>query len=195
MPPEILSDLLTCQKITANIARKRQEGLITKKLRGLEEDEVMPIQRAVESIQKGLGLAQTASGVTVEPEVDAMAMQWRDRLLAGDMELQSDIFGMLQQRESGAWDFTRQELGQMVTTMRRDKEVSEAARAAAAAAAAAEAAEQAVMEDGSLVPLNTAGTAGMLTGKQKKSGSKAGLYARSHFGSTRGTHSSPGPFT
>ena len=58
---------------------------------------------------------------------------------------------------------------------RYNKEVSEAARAAAAAAAAEEDAEQAVMEDGSLVPLNTAGKAGMLTGKQKKSGSKAGL--------------------
>ena len=62
---------------------------------------------------------------TVEPEVDAMAMQWRERLQEGDMALQSDIFGMLQQRDSEGelrvWDFTRQELGQMVTTMRRDK--------------------------------------------------------------------------
>lgn len=44
MPPTVLEELLRCQKITANIARKRQEGLITKMLRGLEEDEVMPIQ-------------------------------------------------------------------------------------------------------------------------------------------------------
>ena len=61
----------------------------------------------------------------MEPEVDAMAMQWRERLQEGDMALQSDIFGMLQQRDSEGelrvWDFTRQELGQMVTTMRRDK--------------------------------------------------------------------------
>jgi hypothetical protein len=52
--------------------------------------------------------------------------------MAGDKETQSAVFGLMQQSDS--WDFTRQELGQLVTSARKEKEDAEAVRAAAVAA-------------------------------------------------------------
>ena len=158
MPEEVRDEVYATIKINSNIARKRSEGRVTKLLRGLDDDEVLPIQRAVENLQAGVGL------LTVTPEVEEAATRWRELLLAGDKETQSEVFGLMQQSDS--WQFTRQELGQLVTSARKEKEEADAARAAAAKAKAAAEAEATVMADGTSVP--KAGAAP--TGKRKKGG-------------------------
>lgn len=158
MPDDVRSEVYATVKISSNIARKRSEGRVTKLLRGLDDDEVLPIQRAVENLQSGVGL------LTVAPEVEAAATQWRELLLAGDKETQSAVFGLMQQ--SDGWNFTRQELGQLVTSAKKEKETAESAREAAAAEKVAAEQEATVMADGTVVPSVKAAP----TGKRQKGG-------------------------
>lgn len=158
MPEEVREEIYATIRISSNIARKRSEGRVTKMLRNLEDDEVLPIQRAVENLQAGVGL------LTVTPEVEEAATRWRELLMAGDKETQSAVFGLMQ--ESETWQFTRQELGQLVTSARKEKEEAEAARAAAAQQIQEAEAEATVMADGTVVPSADAPP----TGKRKKGG-------------------------
>jgi ribosomal 50S subunit-associated protein YjgA (DUF615 family) len=158
MPDHIRDEVYATVKISSNIARKRSEGLITKYLRGLDDDEVLPIQRAVENLQSGVGL------LSVTPEVEEAATRWRELLMAGDKETQSAVFELMQQSDS--WKFTRQELGQLVTSATREKGEADAVRAGAAAAKEALEAAATVMADGTVVPSAKGGT----TGKRKKAG-------------------------
>ena len=112
---------------------------------------MMPIQRAVDNIIAGVGV------LSVDPAVEMRAMSWREALVAGDKETQSEVYALLLEGQRGEteWSFTRQELSQMVTTSRREKEEAEAARAAEAAAEAAETLETAVLlEDGTMARPN-----------------------------------------
>lgn len=158
MPEEVREEIYATIRINSNIARKRSEGRVTKMLRNMEDDEVLPIQRAVENLQAGVGL------LTVTPEVEEAATRWRELLMAGDKETQSAVFGLMQQSET--WQFTRQELGQLVTSARKEKEEAEAARAAAAQQVQEAEAEATVMADGTAVPSADAAP----TGKRKKGG-------------------------
>ena len=111
MPERLRDEVYATIKINSNIARKRSQGRVTKLLRGMEDEDVLPIQRAVENLQSGVGL------LTVTPEVEETATRWRELLLAGDKDTQSEVFGLMQQSDS--WQFTRQELGQLVTSARK----------------------------------------------------------------------------
>lgn len=159
MPDRLRDEVYATIKINSNIARKRSEGRVTKLLRGMDDEDVLPIQRAVENLQSGVGL------LTVTPEVEETATRWRELLLAGDKDTQSEVFGLMQQSDS--WDFTRQELGQLVTSARKEAKEAAEARAAEQAAREAAAAEATVMADGTTVP--SAGAAAP-TGKKKKGG-------------------------
>jgi ribosomal 50S subunit-associated protein YjgA (DUF615 family) len=158
MPDDIRDEVYATIKITSNIARKRAEGRVTKLIRGLADEEALPIQTAVENLKNGVGL------LTVDPEVEALAMGWREALMGGDNDVQSEVFGHMQARDD--WTFTRQELGQLVTGARKEKAEAEAARAEEAAAKEAAEKEAIVMPDGTTVPSSV----GAPTGKRKKSG-------------------------
>jgi|MDSW01.1.fsa_nt_gb ribosome-associated protein len=163
MPDELREEIYATAKITAHIARKRSEGKISKLLRIMDDEDVLPIQLAVENLQAGVGL------LTVSPEVEATATGWRDRLLSGDADVQSEVFGLMSRRES--WRFTRQELGQLVTRAKKERAEAEKARREAEEEAAAAAAEATMLQDGSLVP--TANEGGWTGGKKKKKAGKA----------------------
>ena len=144
MPDELREEVYAAISITSNIARKRAEGRVTKTLRQLSDEEVLPIQTAVENIQSGIGL------ITVPPEVESTAHMWRSALLNGDKDVQSMVFGVLQERED--WTFTRQELGQLATTARREREEAEAEREAFKKAREEAEAAAVIMPDGTAVP-------------------------------------------
>ena len=144
MPDDVRDEVYATIAISSNIARKRSEGRVTKLLRGLDDDEVLPIQRAVENLQNGVGL------LTVEPEVEMTAQRWRDIMIEGDKDAQSEIFALMSERDD--WTFTRQDLSRTATSARKEQAEAEAARAAAIAAAEAAEAEATVMPDGTTVP-------------------------------------------
>jgi ribosomal 50S subunit-associated protein YjgA (DUF615 family) len=144
MPDDLRDEVYAAIKISSNIAKKRAEGKVAKSLRQMPDDEVLPIQMAVENLQNGIGL------ITVKPEVESTAHMWRSALLDGDKEIQSVVFGVLQQRSD--WTFTRQELGQLATTARKEKEDAEAEREAAKRAKEEAEASAIIMPDGTAVP-------------------------------------------
>ena len=168
MPDELREEIYATAKITAHIARKRSEGKISKLLRIMDDEDVLPIQLAVENLQAGVGL------LTVSPEVEATATLWRENLLNLSQEddavetqksTQSFVFSVLQNRDD--WTFTRQELGQLVTVARKEKAEAASARAAEAAAKAAADAEAIVMPDGTTVPRAAGAMTPPVTGKRK----------------------------
>lgn len=158
MPDDIRDEVYATIKITSNIARKRAEGRVTKLIRGLADEEALPIQTAVENLKNGVGL------LTVDPEVEGLAMEWREALMRGDKDVQSEVFGHMQARDD--WTFTRQELGQLMTGAKKEKSEADAARAEEAAAKEAAEKEAIVMPDGTTVPSSQ----GAPTGKRKKAG-------------------------
>ena len=160
MPDELREEVYAAISITSNIARKRAEGRVTKTLRQLSDEEVLPIQTAVENIQNGIGL------ITVTPEVESTAHMWRSALLNGDKNVQSMVFGVLQERED--WTFTRQELGQLATTARREREEAEAEREGFKKAREEAEAAAVIMPDGTAVP--SAKGPVQVQPKRKKSG-------------------------
>ena len=72
----LLQDVLDCQKTTSHIAKKRAEQLVAKQLRGLEEEELKPLEEVVERVKLGVdgGLAP------VDPRADDLAKEWRRRM-------------------------------------------------------------------------------------------------------------------
>ena len=166
MPEDLRDEVYAAIKITSNIARKRALGRVAKLIRGLDDDEALPIQTAVENLKNGVGL------LTVAPEVEATATMWREDLLniedtSGEMQkaTQSFVFSVLQNRDD--WTFTRQELGQLVTVARKEKAEAAAARAAEAAERAAAEADAIVMPDGTTVPRAAGAMTPPVTGKRK----------------------------
>ena len=168
MPDDLRDEVYAAIKITSNIARKRALGRVAKLIRGLDDDEALPIQTAVENLKNGVGL------LTVAPEVEATATLWRENLLNLSQEddavktqksTQSFVFSVLQNRDD--WTFTRQELGQLVTVARKEKAEAASARAAEAAAKAAAEAEAIVMPDGTTVPRAAGAMTPPVTGKRK----------------------------
>ena len=80
--------------------------------------------------------------------------------------LQVMVFGVLQERED--WTFTRQELGQLATTARREREEAEAEREAFKKAREEAEAAAVIMPDGTAVP--SAKGPVQVQPKRKKSG-------------------------
>jgi hypothetical protein len=119
---------------------------------------------AVENLQNGIGL------ITVKPEVESTAHMWRSALLDGDKEIQSVVFGVLQQRSD--WTFTRQELGQLATTARKEKEDAEAEREAAKRAKEEAEASAIIMPDGTAVP-SAKGPVQVQRGRKKSGAGKS----------------------
>ena len=178
MPEEIRDEVYAAIAIKSNIARKRALGRVTKLIRGLDDDEALPIQTAVENLKNGIGL------LTVEPEVEAMATMWREGLLeledGGERqkETQSIVFGVLQARDD--WVFTRQELGQLVTVSRKEKTDAKLLREKEAAEKAAAEAEAIVMPDGTTVPKAYGAVTPAVTGKRKKAVGKTAKKLLKH---------------
>lgn len=164
MPDDLRDEVYAAIKISSNIAKKRAEGKVAKSLRQMPDDEVLPIQMAVENLQNGIGL------ITVKPEVESTAHMWRSALLDGDKEIQSVVFGVLQQRSD--WTFTRQELGQLATTARKEKEDAEAEREAAKRAKEEAEASAIIMPDGTAVP-SAKGPVQVRTGRKKSGAGKS----------------------
>ena len=164
MPDDLRDEVCAAIKISSNIAKKRAEGKVAKSLRQMPDDEVLPIQMAVENLQNGIGL------ITVKPEVESTAHMWRSALLDGDKEIQSVVFGVLQQRSD--WTFTRQELGQLATTARKEKEDAEAEREAAKRAKEEAEASAIIMPDGTAVP-SAKGPVQVRTGRKKSGAGKS----------------------
>jgi len=117
----LLQDVLDCQKTTSHIAKKRAEQLLAKQLRGLEEEELKPLEEVVERVKLGVdgGLAP------VDPRADDLAKEWRRRMTmvakTEDQEEEvaimkrealEEVFEVMQRVESemNAVSFTRQEL-------------------------------------------------------------------------------------
>ena len=117
----LLQDVLDCQKTTSHIAKKRAEQLVAKQLRGLEEEELKPLEEVVERVKLGVdgGLAP------VDPRADDLAKEWRRRMTmvakTEDQEEEvaimkketlEEVFEVMQRVESemNAVSFTRQEL-------------------------------------------------------------------------------------
>jgi ribosomal 50S subunit-associated protein YjgA (DUF615 family) len=181
MPENVRDEIYAAIKISSNIARKRALGKVTKLIRGLDDDDALPIQTAVENLKNGIGL------LTVEPEVEATATMWRESLLNVDendisvslqKETQAFVFSILQSRED--WTFTRQELGQLVTSARAEKAENAAARAKEASERAAADAEAIVMPDGTLVPRAASAVTPVVTGKKKKAPGKSAKKLLKH---------------
>ena len=178
MPEEIRDEVYAAIAIKSNIARKRALGRVTKLIRGLDDDEALPIQTAVENLKNGIGL------LTVEPEVEAMATMWREGLLeledGGERqkETQSIVFGVLQARDD--WVFTRQELGQLVTVSRKEKTDAKLLREKEVAEKAAAEAEAIVMPDGTTVPKAYGAVTPAVTGKRKKAVGKTAKKLLKH---------------
>ena len=164
MPDDLRDEVYAAIKISSNIAKKRAEGKVAKSLRQMPDDEVLPIQMAVENLQNGIGL------ITVKPEVESTAHMWRSALLDGDKEIQSVVFGVLQQRSD--WTFTRQELGQLATTARKEKEDAEAEREAAKRAKEEAEASAIIMPDGTAVP-SAKGPVQVQRGRKKSGAGKS----------------------
>ena len=179
MPETIRDEIYAVLKINSNIARKRALGRVTKLIRGLDDDEALPIQTAVENLKNGIGL------LTVEPEVEETATMWREGLLDLDpdddsvqKDTQEQVFGLLQHRDD--WTFTRQELGQLVVTARREKTDAKVLRDQAAAEKEKQDAEAIVMPDGTTVPRALGAVTPVVTGKRKKAVGKTGKKLLKH---------------
>ena len=72
----LLEGLLECQKTTSHIAKKRAEQLVAKQLRGLEEEELKPLEEVVERVKLG---AEGGLALAVDPRADDLARNWRQR--------------------------------------------------------------------------------------------------------------------
>lgn len=78
MPEDVLDAILECQQISSHEGRRRQLQYVGKKMRSLTEDEVVAIQKVVDS-WRGASKAETAALHAIERQ--------RDRLLADDAAL------------------------------------------------------------------------------------------------------------
>jgi len=180
MPDDLREEVYAAIKVTSNIARKRALGRVAKLIRGLDDDDALPIQTAVENLKNGVGL------LTVAPEVEATATMWREDLLnlsddeGGETQkqTQSFVFSVLQHRDD--WTFTRQELAQLVTVARREKKEARDARAAEDAERAAAEAEAIVMPDGTTVPRAGGAVTPPVTGKRKNRTGKSSKKLLKH---------------
>lgn len=118
----LLEGLLECQKTTSHIAKKRAEQLVAKQLRGLEEEELKPLEEVVERVKLG---AEGGLALAVDPRADDLARDWRRRMtmVAKSVEEENmvgvsrkealeEVFQVMQRVESEmkTVSFTRQEL-------------------------------------------------------------------------------------
>ena len=180
MPDDLREEVYAAIKVTSNIARKRALGRVAKLIRGLDDDDALPIQTAVENLKSGVGL------LTVAPEVEATATMWREDLLnlsddeGGETQKQTQnfVFSVLRHRDD--WTFTRQELAQLVTVARREKKEARDARAAEDAERAAAEAEAIVMPDGTTVPRAGGAVTPPVTGKRKNRTGKSSKKLLKH---------------
>lgn len=78
MPEDVREAILECQKIKDHEGRRRQLQFVGKKMRGLEEEEVAAINKAIDS-WKGASKAETAAMHALERR--------REKLLADDKAL------------------------------------------------------------------------------------------------------------
>ena len=118
----LLEGLLECQKTTSHIAKKRAEQLVAKQLRGLEEEELKPLEEVVERVKLG---AEGGLALAVDPRADDLARDWRKRITmvaksveeedafgVSRKEALEEVFQVMQRVESEmkTVSFTRQEL-------------------------------------------------------------------------------------
>ena len=180
MPDDLREEVYATIKVTSNIARKRALGRVAKLIRNLDDDDALPIQTAVENLKNGVGL------LTVAPEVEATATQWREDLLNLEDEKGSDVqkqtqsfvFSVLRNRDD--WAFTRQELAALVTVARREKKDAKEARDLEDAERAAADAEAIVMPDGTTVPRAGGAVTPPVTGKRKNKTGKSSKKLLKH---------------
>lgn len=180
MPDDLREEVYATIKVTSNIARKRALGRVAKLIRNLDDDDALPIQTAVENLKNGVGL------LTVAPEVEATATQWREDLLNLEDEKGSDVqkqtqsfvFSVLRNRDD--WAFTRQELAALVTVARREKKDAKDARDLEDAERAAADAEAIVMPDGTTVPRAGGAVTPPVTGKRKNKTGKSSKKLLKH---------------
>jgi ribosomal 50S subunit-associated protein YjgA (DUF615 family) len=180
MPDDLREEVYATIKVTSNIARKRALGRVAKLIRNLDDDDALPIQTAVENLKNGVGL------LTVAPEVEATATQWREDLLnleddeGSDVQkqTQSFVFSVLRNRDD--WAFTRQELAALVLVARREKKDAKDARDLEDAERAAADAEAIVMPDGTTVPRAGGAVTPPVTGKRKNKTGKSSKKLLKH---------------